>query len=195
MEELPDLAEMSSAATFNTMISSHWLKAHSDIRFDPHFGVVGGEDMVFFRSARAAGLSIRFSERGYTYENEPPDRATFGYQLCGYFWHGNSAALSSIQSGMSRGRMLVHGVASFVRALVRPLARLSRGSFAPVAVRAGPNPARDRQASRSRRHSRRSSVNPCISSSHSPDFTALAAERRWYSNPLPSRLRCAENIT
>ncbi len=128
VEELADLAEMSSAATFNTMISSSWLLAHSDIRFDPHFGVVGGEDMVFFRAARAAGLSIRFSDRGYTYENEPADRATFGYQLYVYFWHGNSAALSSIQSGISRGRMLIHGLASLVRAFVRPLARLSRGS-------------------------------------------------------------------
>ena len=128
VEQLPDLAEMTSAATFNTMISSGWLKAHSDIRFDPHFGVVGGEDMVFFRAARAAGLLIRFSETGYTYENEPADRATFGYQLYVYFWHGNSAALSLIQSGMSRGRMLVHAGASFARALVRPLMRLSRGS-------------------------------------------------------------------
>ena len=127
VEELPDHAEMSSAATFNTMIASSWLRAHPNIRFDPHFGVVGGEDMVFFRSARAAGLSISFSERGYTYENEPADRATFGYQLYVYYWHGNSAALSCIQSGMSRGRMLVHAGASFARALIRPVLRLFQG--------------------------------------------------------------------
>lgn len=128
VEELPDLAEMSSAATFNTMISSDWLKAHPNIRFDPHFGVIGGEDMVFFRSAHDAGLSIHFSELGYTYENEPAERATFKYQLYVYYWHGNSAALSLIESGMSRERMVVHGVASLARALFRPFARLARGS-------------------------------------------------------------------
>ena len=126
VEELADGATMTSAATFNTMISSAWLKSHADVRFDPHFGVVGGEDMVFFRAARAAGLTISFSERGFVYENEPADRATFGYQLYVYFWHGNSAALSSIQSGMSRWRMFVHGAASLMRALVRPFPRLAR---------------------------------------------------------------------
>lgn len=127
VEELADGAEMSSAATFNTMISSRWLKEHPAIRFDPHFGVVGGEDMVFFRSARAAGLTISFSERGFVYENEPADRATFRYQLYVYFWHGNSAALSCIESGMARGRMFVHGAASLARALMRPLVRFAHG--------------------------------------------------------------------
>lgn len=127
VEELSDGAQMSSAATFNTMISSRWLKDNPAIRFDPHFGVVGGEDMVFFRAARAAGLAIRFSERGFVYENEPADRATFGYQLYVHFWHGNSAALSCIESGMSRGRMFVHGAASLARALLRPLKRIAHG--------------------------------------------------------------------
>ena len=127
VEELPDGAEMTSAATFNTMISSRWLKTHTDIRFDPHFGVVGGEDMVFFRAARAAGLSIRYAESAFVYENEAADRATFAYQMYVYFWHGNSAALSSIQSGMSHSRMFIHGAASFARALARPVLRLTQG--------------------------------------------------------------------
>ena len=95
VEEVADGSEMPSAATFNTMISADWLRAHPEIRFEPAYGVVGGEDMVFFRAARAAGLHIRFSKDGFVFENEPPDRATFGYQLYVYFWHGNSAALAS----------------------------------------------------------------------------------------------------
>ena len=83
--------------------------------------------MVFFRAARAAGLSIRFSERGFVYENEPADRATFGYQLYVYFWHGNSAALSCVESGMPRWRMFVHGLASLGRGLVRPMQRMVTG--------------------------------------------------------------------
>ncbi len=127
VEILPDGAEMATAATFNTMISSNWLKTHPSIRFDPHFGVVGGEDMVFFRAACSAGLSIRFSERGFIYENEPADRATLAYQIYVYFWHGNSAALSYIASGMPRARMAVHGTASLARALARPFGRLAMG--------------------------------------------------------------------
>jgi succinoglycan biosynthesis protein ExoM len=127
VEELPDASEMASAATFNTMISSRWLRMHPAVRFEPAFGVIGGEDMVFFRAARAAGLTIRFSERGFVYENEPPERATFGYQLYVHLWHGNSAALACIESGMRRSRLFVHGAASLARALARPGARLARG--------------------------------------------------------------------
>jgi succinoglycan biosynthesis protein ExoM len=127
VEQFADGTEMPSAATFNTMISSAWLKSNPEIRFAPAYGVVGGEDMVFFRAAKAAGLSIGFSEHGFVYENESAERATLGYQLYVYFWHGNSAALSCIESGMSRPRMFVHGAASLVRALGRPFGRMLRG--------------------------------------------------------------------
>ena len=127
VEEPEDGAKMPVAATFNTLISSAWLKDHPDIRFDPAMGVIGGEDMVFFRAARAAGLAIRFSREGFTYENEAHERATFSYQLYVHFWHGNSAALASIESGMKRSRMFIHGAASMARALARPGGRILRG--------------------------------------------------------------------
>jgi succinoglycan biosynthesis protein ExoM len=127
VEERAEAAPMESAATFNSMLSSEWLKAHPQIRFDPAMGVIGGEDVVFFRSARAAELTIRFSERGFVYENEPAERTTFGYQLYVYFWHGNSAASSCIESGMKPWRMFVHGAASLARAVARPVARLLHG--------------------------------------------------------------------
>ena len=127
VETPPDGAEMPTAATFNTMISSQWLKDHSDIRFSPDYGVIGGEDMVFFRAAKTAGLVIHFSERGFVYENEPADRATFSYQLYVYLWHGNSAGLACIESGIGRSRMMVHGAASLLRAGLRPCSRLVHG--------------------------------------------------------------------
>jgi succinoglycan biosynthesis protein ExoM len=127
VEERLDGSEMSVGATFNTLVSSEWLRARPAIRFDPNMGVVGGEDMVFFRAAHAAGLRIFFSELGFVYENEPPERATFRYQLYVYFWHGNSAALACIQNGMKRSRVFVHGTASLARAGARPVIRLVRG--------------------------------------------------------------------
>ncbi|HZC37550.1 MAG TPA: glycosyltransferase [Sphingomicrobium sp.] len=126
-EELPDGGEMKSAATFNSMVSSSWLKNHPKIRFEPKLGVISGEDVVFFRACRAAGLKIRFSEKGFVYENEGPERATFGYQLYVYLWHGNSSYVGSVESGISPARMFVHGCASMARALVRPFGRVVRG--------------------------------------------------------------------
>ena len=127
VEEYPDGSEMPTSATFNTLISSQWLRDHPEIRFDPKMGVVGGEDMVFFRAAKAAGLSIRFSHLGFTYENDSPERATLAYQLYVHFWHGNSSVLACIESGTRRWRMFVHGSASLVRACIRPIRRLVDG--------------------------------------------------------------------
>src|SRR5262249_1044323 len=48
-----DGAEVTTASTFNCMISSRWIRDHQSIRFEPDLGVVGGEDMVFYRAAHA----------------------------------------------------------------------------------------------------------------------------------------------
>ena len=122
-----DGAELTTAATFDTLISGRWLREHPDVRFDPALGAVGGEDMVFFRAAHAAGLKVRYSREGFVWENEPADRATFAYQLYVHLWHGNSSYVAMVDSGQSRARMVAHGVASMGRALARPIGRLGRG--------------------------------------------------------------------
>jgi glycosyltransferase involved in cell wall biosynthesis len=120
-------AQVPLATTFNTMISSRWLKEHPTIRFQPDLGVTSGEDVVFYDSARAAGLKTHYSEKAYVYENEPPSRATFSYQLRAYFWHGNSTYVTSVRTGTHPLRMFLRGANSMRKALVRPIFRLSRG--------------------------------------------------------------------
>ncbi len=127
VEVAQDGAEVPAGATFNSLISADWLRLHPDIRFDPEFGVIGGEDMMFYRAARAAGLDIRFAARAFVYENESPARATLGYQLYVHYWHGNSACHSSVGSGMPRWRMAVHGGASLARAVAYPIKRIASG--------------------------------------------------------------------
>lgn len=127
MEDAEDGAEVMTAATFNSMISSQWLKEHSAIRFQTSLGVVGGEDMTFFRAARVEGLKIHYSQRALVYENEPPSRATWAYQLYLFFWHGNSSYVSSVCSGVSPLRMFIHSVNALRQALVRPIVRGCRG--------------------------------------------------------------------
>ena len=127
LEQMADGAETEAAATHNSMISGDWLRRHPEIRFDPQFGVIGGEDMVFYRAARAAGLHIRYSQKGFVYENEPASRATFGYQLYAYLWQGNSSYHTCLENGQRSWRLFVHGCASFARALLRPFIRMVHG--------------------------------------------------------------------
>jgi succinoglycan biosynthesis protein ExoM len=122
-----DGTEVDIAATFNSMVSSRWLREHPEIRFQPSLGVISGEDVVFYRSAHAAGLKIRYSRYGSVFENEPPSRATLAYQLRLFFWHGNSSYVTSVRTGVKPGRMFLHGMNSLRKALARPLVRVSRG--------------------------------------------------------------------
>ena len=122
-----DGAELTIAATFNSMISSKWLNEHPAIRFQPTLGVIGGEDMVFYRTAHTAGLRIRYAKRAIVYENEPPSRANLAYQLRLFFWHGNSSYVTNVRNGIRPSRMFLNGANSLRQALVRPVIRVIRG--------------------------------------------------------------------
>ena len=120
-------ADLTTAATFNSMISSRWLKQHRDVRFQPSLGVIGGEDMVFFRAAHAAGLRICFSKRAVVHEDEPASRANLAYQLRLFLWHGNSSYVTSTHNGVTPAKMFLHGAKSMVLALGHPIGRMARG--------------------------------------------------------------------
>jgi hypothetical protein len=120
-------AELSNAATFNSMISSHWLKNHPTIRFQPDLGVTSGEDVVFYSAARAAGLRIHYSQRAIVYENEPPSRTTLSYWLRAFFWFGNTSCVTSVRTGTRPFCLLLRGANSLRKALTRPIVRLFRG--------------------------------------------------------------------
>ena len=123
----PDGAVMDRAFTNNAFVSSRWLRDHPDIRFDPSLGVIGGEDMVFFRTAQSRGLKIHFSLDGFVYENEPLSRVTYSYQLRRALWNGNTSYVTCVRDGLRPARMFVHGIGSLLRALLRPVRRLARG--------------------------------------------------------------------
>ncbi|WP_426442346.1 glycosyltransferase family 2 protein [Bradyrhizobium genosp. P] len=127
LEKSPDCACLSSASTFNSMISSQWLTNNPTLRFQPSLGVIGGEDMVFYRAANSSGLRIYYSERAAVYENEPAERATLAYQLRVHFWHGNSSYVTSVRTGISSFRMFLHAANSLRKAVARPVERLLRG--------------------------------------------------------------------
>lgn len=127
LSSLQDGQEMFNAATHNSMISSRWLRERPWMRFDPALGETGGEDPVFFRAAHAEGLRIHHARGAVVYENEPPSRATLGYQLRMFCWFGNNSYITSVRSGVHPLRMVRHGVKLLFRALLRPLVLLAGG--------------------------------------------------------------------
>src|SRR5262249_3658014 len=88
---------------------------------------IGGEDMVFYRTAADQGLKIRYAEQAYVYENEPLSRATLRYQLYLFFWHGNSSYVTTVNDGIKPWRIFLHGFNSLLKALIRPVARIVHG--------------------------------------------------------------------
>jgi glycosyltransferase involved in cell wall biosynthesis len=115
------------AATHNSLISSAWLRAHPMQRFDPRLGVIGGEDMVFFRSAHALGMRIRFSTTAVLWGIESLARATMRYRVRAAFWMGNTTAITNLElKRATRRRIAVRGLKTSVLGAGRPLARLAR---------------------------------------------------------------------
>lgn len=126
--DLPDREQMSVAATNNSMVRSSFLRDHPQIRFDPDLGRLGGEDMVFYRTAFNAGLRIRFARLAGVWGNEPADRATFKHQVRYRYWLGNTEFITNSYFGdVSRLKLFLRGVKRLVLAFGRPFGRLTQG--------------------------------------------------------------------
>lgn len=117
-----------TAATNNSMLRSSFVRDHPEIRFRPELGVVGGEDMVFYRTAHRAGLRIVFAADAAVWANEPMSRATLKHQLSYRFWLGNTEYVTNRALGdASNPRIVLRGVNGLRRALLRSFVRLARG--------------------------------------------------------------------
>lgn len=124
--EFENAAPMGVAATNNSIISASFLRDNPEIRFDPKFGKIGGEDMVFFRRANLAGLTIRFAKQAGVWGNEPPERSTLKHQVLYRFWLGNSMAVTNSYFGEGKIRLLARGAKAIVNSLLRPVRRIAR---------------------------------------------------------------------
>ena len=107
-----------TCATHNSMVSSRWLREHPGIRFSDDLGVLGGEDMVFYRRAIEEGLTACYSSRTVVVAVEPQDRATLRYQLRRALWIGNSEFVTNRRLGAaSRPRLGLRGGRRMARAV------------------------------------------------------------------------------
>jgi succinoglycan biosynthesis protein ExoM len=115
------------AATNNSLLSAEWLRQNRDVRFSDALGRVGGEDMVFFRTAHRAGLEIRYEPEASVVELQPPARVTYRYLLRRAFWLGNSEAVTNLcTADASRLRLLLRAGNRVRRSLARSLVGLVR---------------------------------------------------------------------
>ena len=126
--DIADRAALQFAATNNSIIRASFLHEHPEVRFDPDLGQLGGEDMVFYRTAFNAGLRIRFARSAGVWGNEPADRATFKYQVRYRFWLGNTEFITNSYFGdTSRPKLFLRGTKRLLVALGRPFRRLAQG--------------------------------------------------------------------
>lgn len=123
-----DDAKSDTGATNNSMIRASWLRDHPEHRFQEDLGVKGGEDMVFYRSAVAAGLDVRYSWKVGVREMAPLERSNLRYQLRRALWLGNSQYVTNLRLGnATRSRLVLRGGRRLLDALLRPLAQLRTG--------------------------------------------------------------------
>ena len=123
-----DGAEADTAATNNSMLRAAFVRDNPEIRFLPELGVIGGEDMVFYRTAHRAGLRIVYSAGAAVWANEPPSRATLRHQLKYRFWLGNTEYVTNrVLGDATPARLVLRGMNGMRRAVLRSPIRLARG--------------------------------------------------------------------
>lgn len=123
-----DGAWVDTAATNNSMLRASFVREHPEVRFLPELGVVGGEDMVFYRTAKRTGLRIVYSTDAAVWANEPPSRATLKHQFTYRFWLGNTEYVTNRTLGDATPfRLFLRGVNGLRRALLRSPLRVAHG--------------------------------------------------------------------
>lgn len=124
----PDGAPVTDLQTANSMIRTAFLEANPEVRFSRDLGSVGGEDMVFYRAALAAGLKAHYSRDAVNWELETAERATYRYQLRRCLWHGNTEAVTNLRAGRDRRpRLVARAGKRALLALAHPIQRLRSG--------------------------------------------------------------------
>jgi hypothetical protein len=110
------------------LISTQFLTDNPDVRFSADLGEAGGEDMVFYRMALDAGLKAHYSHHAINWEIEPPERATYRYQLRRNLWHGNTEAVTNLRAGRDgRVRLVARAAKRGVIAAGHPVRRVRAG--------------------------------------------------------------------
>ncbi len=122
----PDGSQVDVCSTGNSMLRASFLRDHPEIRFRSDLGTLGGEDMVFYRTAVAAGLDARFASAALCWCEQPPERTTYRWIVRSCWWMGNTEYVTSIETGEAGpARLALRGGKKLVIAVLRPVRRLA----------------------------------------------------------------------
>lgn len=108
-----DGEEVAEGATCNALIDLGFVERHQ-LRFDPAFGFSGAEDTLFFRSIRARGGRLIFSDAALVHDIIPENRARLDWLRKRWRRTGNTDARIKMLEGASRVRIAVSGAARCV---------------------------------------------------------------------------------
>ncbi len=122
----PDGSRVEVCSTGNSMLRGSFLREHPEIRFRSDLGTLGGEDMVFYRTAVAAGLEARFASAALCWCEQPPERTTFRWIVRSCWWMGNTEYVTSVETGEAGpARLALRGGKKLAVAGLRPVRRLA----------------------------------------------------------------------
>lgn len=117
-------SEPAIGTTGNALFSSVWLN-EVGVRFDPNFGKLGGEDMVFYAEARMHNAVIRHAARSIVTEDFTGSRLTLRYHLFRQFWLGNNIAqINRTTHSTTPMRLLLRSGKGLLRAIVMPFVNI-----------------------------------------------------------------------
>jgi succinoglycan biosynthesis protein ExoM len=116
---------MDTAYTANSFISAERLRAQPQWRFVSDYGELGGEDMIFFRSAFRDGAKIVYAQGARSTEVMNAKRIRYWSQVRAHTYVGNSDSLVHLHLQMaSRGRLIGRGGRKLLRAVGSEATRL-----------------------------------------------------------------------
>lgn len=93
---LPTGAEVEVAATNNLLLDLRFVRGNA-LRFDPDFGITGGDDTMFTRELVRAGGRIVWCAEAMVVDVVPAARVTHRWVMLRAFSSGNSWALTSLK--------------------------------------------------------------------------------------------------
>lgn len=112
--------------TGNALFKSAWLDS-AGVRFDPRYGKVGGEDMVFYAEARMHNAVIRHAAKSIVIEEFTGSRLTLRYHVFRQFWLGNNLAeINRTTHETTSRRLLLRSGKALLWAAAAPFGNIAR---------------------------------------------------------------------
>lgn len=134
---LPTGTAIDVASTNNLLLDLDRVRQEG-VRFDPGFGLSGGEDTLFTRTLHARGHRMVWCDEAVVIDRIPPDRLTRAWVLQRAWSHGNSAGAVRLRLAGARarpallagglGRVVAGGARSLLGRVTRNLRHQARGS-------------------------------------------------------------------